>query len=96
MVEHHRTRGDEIADGQGTTRGIALPTELLPHLMEQIGFEPMTDNPMSSAHQNERAGKERKWIFPTCCHCTIAASGETDLNRYFQGIDNPLSTARQK
>ena len=32
--------------------GIALPIELLPHLVRQIGFEPMTDNPMSSAHRN--------------------------------------------
>jgi hypothetical protein len=31
--------------------GIALPTELLPRLVEQTGVEPMTDNPMSSAHQ---------------------------------------------
>ena len=37
--------------------GIALPTELLPHLVEQIGVEPMTDNPMSSAHQ-KKAGKK--------------------------------------
>jgi hypothetical protein len=37
--------------------GIALPTELLPRLVEQIGVEPMTDNPMSSAHQ-KKAGKK--------------------------------------
>ncbi len=38
-------------------RGNALPIELLPRLVEQIGFEPMTDNPMSSAHQNESGKK---------------------------------------
>jgi hypothetical protein len=37
--------------GKGRT-GIALPIELLPRLVEQIGVEPMTDNPMSSAHQS--------------------------------------------
>src|SRR4030095_16328504 len=41
--------------GKGRT-GNALPIELLPRLVEQIGVEPMTDNPMSSAHQKE-AGK---------------------------------------
>ena len=39
--------------------GNALPTELLPRLVEQIGLEPMTDNPMSSAHQN-KSGQEAK------------------------------------
>lgn len=31
--------------------GNCSTTELLPRLVEQIGVEPMTDNPMSSAHQ---------------------------------------------
>jgi hypothetical protein len=42
--------------GKGRT-GNALPTELLLRLVEQIGVEPMTDNPMSSAHQN-KSGKK--------------------------------------
>src|ERR1051325_6396785 len=55
-VEHRSTGHDEFADGQGTTR------ELLYHLATgalepRIGFEPITDNPMSSAHQ-ESADKK--------------------------------------
>ena len=38
------------ADAGGST------TELLPGLVGETGVEPMTDNPMSSAHQSE-AGK---------------------------------------
>src|SRR3954451_5051531 len=58
-------------DGQGATR------ELLYHLATgasapRIGVEPMTDNPMSSAHQKSlRAGlkqraRKRLWNCPVC------------------------------
>jgi len=47
-LESRGTRRDEKRMGKVRT-GNALPTELLPQLVEQIGFEPMTNNPMSSA-----------------------------------------------
>jgi hypothetical protein len=49
--------------GKGRT-GIAQPTELLPHLMEQTGVEPMTDNPMSSiSHSVPRMAL---WVVLAC------------------------------
>ena len=42
--------------GKGRPRDRSTP-ELLPRLVEQIGFEPMTDNPMSSAHQDKGGRK---------------------------------------
>lgn len=44
----------EKFDGQELTRD-ALPTELLPGLVGETGVEPMTDNPMSSAHRSTSA-----------------------------------------
>src|SRR5688572_17358950 len=67
--------------GKGRT-GNALPTELLPRLVEQIGFEPMTDNPMSSAHHNE-SGQGAK-VNIDCCSIRLSyfrRSGRADLNR---------------
>jgi hypothetical protein len=52
--------------------GIALPTELLPHLVEQIGVEPMTDNPMSSAHQYE--GGQGAMVDVDCCSIQLSYS----------------------
>ena len=45
-------------------RGDCSTAELLPGLVEQIGFEPMTDNPMSSAHQLS-AGKRSTVELPS-------------------------------
>src|SRR5439155_14107264 len=80
--------------GKGRT-GNALPTELLPHLVEQIGFEPMTDNPMSSAHQKclrtatKSNGQESDCGIARCAEsCTTAASGGPDLHRYRRVHEN--------
>src|SRR5438093_13441862 len=76
--------------------GIALPTELLPRLVEQIGIEPMTDNPMSSAHQNE-SGQESDCGIARCAECcTTVASDGPDFHRYRRVHENPQSTARKK
>ncbi len=74
--------------------GNALPIELLPHLVEQIGFEPMTDNPMSSAHQN-KSGQGATVELPGVLalhHLGMLLGAE--LNRHCRVHDNPQSTAR--
>jgi|SRR6266496_6269974 len=50
-IEHRRPRGEEMGDGQGAKRDCST-TELRPDMVGATGFEPMTDNPMSSAHRN--------------------------------------------
>src|SRR6266446_7740551 len=60
----------------------ALPTELLPGLVGEIGLEPMTDNPMSSAHQSE-SGQGAK-VDVDCRSIRLSyfhRRGRADLNR---------------
>src|SRR5712671_3398309 len=74
--------------GKGRT-GNALPTELLPRLVEQIGVEPMTDNPMSSAHQKclrtaTKSSGQGAMVDVDCCSIRLSyfhLSGRTDSNR---------------
>src|SRR5256885_863196 len=50
--------------------------------MEQIGVEPMTDNPMSSAHQNKSGQGSR--VDVDCCSIRLSyfhRSGRADLSR---------------
>jgi hypothetical protein len=75
-------------------RGDRSTTELLPRLVEQIGVEPMADNPMSSAHQKE-AGKKATVELPgvLTLHHRRMRDG-TELNRHYRVHENPQSTAR--
>ena len=75
-------------------RGDCSTTELLPRLVEQIGVEPMTDNPMSSAHQLS-AGKRSTVELPgvlTLHHRRLGDGAES--NRHCRVHENPQSTAR--
>jgi len=54
MSQHTRRQITEMGKGR---RGNCSSTELLPHLAGQNGVEPMTDNPISSAHLTE-SGQE--------------------------------------
>jgi len=83
-LESRGTRRDEKRMGKVRT-GNALPTELLPHLVEQIGFEPMTDNPMSSAHQ-KRARSD--------CGIARCACVTPPRNAPRCGIEPPLPGSR--
>src|SRR5437879_11911591 len=76
-----RTINGKRTMGKGR-RWNALPTELQLHLVEQIGFEPMTDNPMSSAHQNKSG--QGTMVDVDCCSIRLSyfhRSGRADLNR---------------
>ena len=70
-------------------------TELLPRLVEQIGFEPMTDNPMSSAHQSvcarpsEAADKKATVEFARCAGVTPPPHARRG------GIEPPLPGPRE-
>jgi len=82
-------------------RGDCSTTELLPHPVEQIGVEPMTDNPMSSAHQSacarppKAAGKKATVELPGVLplHHRRMRDG-AELNRHCRVHENPQSTAR--
>ena len=70
-------------------------TELRPDLVGATGFEPMTDNPMSSAHQKLRAGKRATVELPgvLVLHYLGMLLG-AELNHHCRVHENPQSTAR--
>jgi len=56
-------------------RGDRSTPELLPRLVEQIGVEPMTDNPTSSAHQKVRG--QEAMVDVDCCSIQLSYSRRT-------------------
>src|SRR5205809_42843 len=63
-------------------RGNCYTTWLPRHLEPRIGFEPMTDNPMSSAHQSKSG--QAAMVDVDCCSIGLSyfpRSGRADLNR---------------
>ena len=92
-VEHRRMRSDEMGDGQGAKRDCST-TELRPDMVGATGFEPMTDNPMSSAHQNV-SGQGAIWIALSLYELSYSRrNAKADLHRQPTVSDNPKSSAR--
>ena len=74
--------------------GICSTAELLPDQVGETGVEPMTDNPMSSAHQDV-SGQGAIWIALSLYELSYSRrNAKADLHRQPTVSDNPKSSAR--